>query len=238
LVQLEIKHTSLSEKERPDPAAGPDPDELDVEPRRPAAFALLAIGLLFMGFPNALTLGGNWLPLAFVLIMFVPMIITRRRGLHDVNHVIAIVVISVITVFMVTSLILGTHAVLNRIEGPGTLLRSASILWIANVLIFAWWYWRLDAGGPHVRGIFDGHRSGAFLFPQMTLSETELTKQRMTGWAPSFVDYLFVAFNTSTALSPTDTPVLSAWAKLLTMLQSIISLSIITFLAARAVGIL
>jgi len=33
-------------------------------------------------------------------------------------------------------------------------------------------------------------------------------------WSPHFVDYLFLAFNTSTAFSPTDTAVLSRWAKL------------------------
>jgi hypothetical protein len=52
------------------------------------------------------------------------------------------------------------------------------------------------------------------------------------------VDYLFLAFNTSTAFSPTDTAVLSRWAKLCTMLQSLISLAIIALLAARAVNIL
>ena len=51
-------------------------------------------------------------------------------------------------------------------------------------------------------------------------------------------DYLFLAFNTSTAFSHTDTAVLSRWAKLGTMLQSLISLTIIALLAARAVNIL
>jgi uncharacterized membrane protein len=52
------------------------------------------------------------------------------------------------------------------------------------------------------------------------------------------VDYLFLAFNTSTAFSPTDTPILSRWAKVLTMLQSIISFATVALLAARAVNIL
>jgi hypothetical protein len=57
-------------------------------------------------------------------------------------------------------------------------------------------------------------------------------------WSPGFVDYLFIAFNTSTAFSPTDTPVLSRWAKILSMLQALISLSVVAILAARAVGML
>jgi uncharacterized membrane protein len=57
-------------------------------------------------------------------------------------------------------------------------------------------------------------------------------------WSPNFVDYLFLAFNTSTAFSPTDTLVLARWAKILMMLQSLLSLLIIALLAARAVNIL
>ena len=57
-------------------------------------------------------------------------------------------------------------------------------------------------------------------------------------WSPDFVDYLFLAFNTSTAFSPTDTPVLVRWGKALMMLQSIISLTVLVLLAARAVNIL
>jgi len=57
-------------------------------------------------------------------------------------------------------------------------------------------------------------------------------------WSPRFIDYLFLAFNTSTAFSPTDVPVLSRWAKALMMVQALISLSTIVVLAARAVNIL
>jgi hypothetical protein len=52
------------------------------------------------------------------------------------------------------------------------------------------------------------------------------------------VDYLFLAFNTSTAFSPTDCPVLTRWAKILMMMQSLISLATVVLLAARAVNIL
>jgi hypothetical protein len=59
-----------------------------------------------------------------------------------------------------------------------------------------------------------------------------------SSWAPHFVDYLFLAFNTSTAFSPTDTAVLSRSAKLGMMTQGLISLAIVVLLAARGVGIL
>jgi hypothetical protein len=49
---------------------------------------------------------------------------------------------------------------------------------------------------------------------------------------------LFLAFNTNTAFSPTDTAALTRWAKGLMMVQSVLSLLIIALLAARAVNIL
>lgn len=116
---------------------------------------------------------------------------------------------------------------------PKTLLLSAVALWVTNILVFALWYWRLDAGGPHERERVPGHKEGAFLFPQMNLGTIS-----DPNWSPNFVDYLFLAFNTSTALSPTDTPALSRWAKILMMIQATISLTILALLAARAVNIL
>jgi hypothetical protein len=103
-------------------------------------------------------------------------------------------------------------------------------------MVFASWYWRLDAGGPHMRALRPAHQEGAFLFPQMTVAPR--SKLADSAWKPGFVDYLFLAFNASTAFSPTDVPVLSRWAKLLMMVQSCISLGIVLILAARAINIL
>jgi hypothetical protein len=120
-------------------------------------------------------------------------------------------------------------------QAPVQLLGSAVSLWISNVLVFASWYWRLDAGGPYKREKVIFHRKGTFLFPQMALHED--SPARPDSWHPRFIDYLFLSFNTSTALSPTDMQVLSRCAKALMMLQSAISLTIIVLLAARAVNI-
>jgi uncharacterized membrane protein len=55
---------------------------------------------------------------------------------------------------------------------------------------------------------------------------------------PNFVDYLFVAFNASTAFSPTDTSVLSSRAKMLMMIQSLLSIVLLAVVAARAINVL
>ena len=120
-------------------------------------------------------------------------------------------------------------------ESPQDMLRSAAALWITNILVFASWYWRLDAGGPHAREQRGVHTDGAFLFPQMTLSPQKSRDMQEECWSPGFVDYLFLAFNTNAAFSPTDSPVLSAWAKVLMMWsQALISFATVALLAARA----
>jgi len=144
----------------------------------------------------------------------------------------------VLTLGLVLSLILLIHALPAHKESPESLLLSAASLWITNILVFALWYWRLDAGGPHQRDKRPGHSEGAFLFPQMTMGADALREAGQENWSPNFVDYLFLAFNTNTAFSPTDVPVLARWAKVLMMLQSMLSLLIIALLAARAVNIL
>lgn len=139
---------------------------------------------------------------------------------------------------MISSVILLVRAITSGEVHPVVLLQSATILWITNIVVFAVWYWRLDAGGPHKRNMREEHTDGAFLFPQMTIEGPTDHPDEKENWSPHFVDYLFLAFNTSTALSPTDVPVLSRWAKVLMMIQSSISLAVVAWLAARAVNIL
>lgn len=200
--------------------------------------ALLAVGGLRLALPNALSVGPNWLLLAVVLVLLIPTIWARFGGSHGVNQALGYVVNGVVTADMLWSLGLLIRALPAHTEAPQALLRSAAALWVANILVFASWYWRLDAGGPHARDLRAEHASGAFLFPQMTLSDESKQEMDQQGWSPNFVDYLFVAFNTSTAFSPTDAPVLSRWAKVLMMTQSLISFTTVALLAARAVNIL
>jgi hypothetical protein len=66
------------------------------------------------------------------------------------------------------------------------------------------------------------------------MTEPELTPM----WSPSFLDYLYTSFTNSTALSPTDTMPVSIPAKMLMMVQSMISLVTVLLVGARAVNIL
>ncbi len=215
----------------------------DTEPRWPAIIGLLGSAGLFAVLPKYLSFGPRWLPAVIISVLLVPTLISRLRGHHTINRVLGLTVAGVETFFLIASLLKLVHTLIEphtgaQVLSPVRLLISAGALWLTNVLIFALWYWHLDAGGPHERDRIPGHDAGSFLFPQMTMSDERLAAAGFTGWSPGFMDYLFLAFNTSTALSPADTAALSRWAKFLMMIQALISLTVIAVLAARAINTL
>jgi hypothetical protein len=203
------------------------------EPRWPAFVAMIATALLYHALPERLSVGPRWGLLGVTVVLLIPIIFSYHRGHYNVARILTFAATAVITLAMIASLALLIKGIPKHLDPPETLLRSAISLWITNVIVFALWYWKLDAGGPLGRDKARGDFDSSFLFPQMLLRE-----EPVEVWSPQFLDYLFLAFNTSTAFSPTDTAVLSRWAKIGMMLQSIISLMIVALLAARAVNIL
>jgi hypothetical protein len=211
---------------------------LPPEPRWPAVVAMLSVSALNLALPSSLSPGPDWLVPVLVAFLLTPAMVMHRRGREDLTKIFSYAALGVVTLAMIASLALLIVGLLSHKETPGQLLLSASLLWFSNLLVFASWYWRLDAGGPHQRDLKGAHTDGAFLFPQMVLDPELRKAMGEDNWRPGFVDYLFLAFNTSTAFSPTDVPVLSRWAKVLMMLQASISLATLALLAARAVNIL
>jgi hypothetical protein len=208
------------------------------EPRWQALIAIIAVTGLYLALPESLTVGPTWLLPAVVVMIAAPLLASHRMGQHRLDTALGFTLMTVLTVAMIASVVLLVILLPKHKESPTELLRSAAALWCTNVLVFALWYWRLDAGGPHARDSRDSHEAGAFLFPQMAIPPATEAAMGLQYWSPQFIDYLFLAFNTSTAFSPTDTPVLTRWAKVLVMTQSLISLTVIAILAARAVNIL
>ena len=203
-----------------------------IEPRWPAVLAMLSTALIYASLPSELAIGPNWLLFLIVIALEIPTFALHRIGYHFLTQLLGYVVSAILTLFIMFSLAVLVINVPAHTQSPVRMLESAAALWLSNILIFSLWYWRLDAGGPIGRAKRPGHTDGAFLFPQMTWEPTR------GKWSPRFIDYLFLAFTSSTALSPTDTPVLSRWAKILVMLQAMISLTTLALLGARAVNIM
>ena len=203
------------------------------EPRWPAFVAMLAVSFLYLALPERLSYGPGWLLLVVIVLLLIPIVFTYQLGHYNVTRILTFAANGAITLALIGSLVLLVQGLPQHRDSPMTLLLSAGALWITNVLVFALWYWKLDAGGPLGRDRPGGAAKSSFLFPQM-VRQSEADQS----WSPEFMDYVFLAFNTSTAFSPTDTAVLSRGAKVGMMLQSLISLSIIALLAARAVNVL
>ncbi len=208
------------------------------EPRWPGMCALLAVGGTFFALPKNLVPGTQWVPFVLIAILGVLAFFAHEARQHYISSRLAHLMNIIVTGYLITALALLIRALPHRTESPGHLLISAALLWLANIIVFGSWYWRLDAGGPHIRERRPEHTDGAFLFPQMALPGEIKASLGQRGWSPQFLDYLFLAFSTSTAFSSADTFPLNRWAKIMMMIQSLISLSIIALLAARSVNIL
>jgi hypothetical protein len=208
------------------------------EPRWQALAAFLAIGGIYLALPSNLIIGPIWFLPTLIVILLVPTVMSHRTGRRSLNRILGIVINGITTLALIGSVALLVRALPSHKESPLELLRSGGLLWLTNVIVFALWYWRLDGGGPTVRHEEKKFGSTSFLFPQMQIPHDERDQFQCIRWRPRFVDYFFVAFTQSSTFGPTDAPLLARWAKALSIIQILISLSIVILLISRAVGVL
>jgi hypothetical protein len=198
----------------------------------PATVAFILIGLIYALVSSSLVVGPPGALLALAVLAVIAARFTRWRGLMQARRWIVLGALAAFSVAVTVSAVYLVGALLYRSLGAGGLLRDAALLWVGNLLTFALWYWEIDGGGPANRhATMCG--STDFAFPQKVLGGEIEAK-----WMPDYLDYVFLAFNTSTAFSPTDTMVLARRVKVLMMWQSIVSLTTIAVLAARAINTL
>ena len=146
-----------------------------------------------------------------------------RAELERIFSLIVVVILSILTLNAIVRL--GELLAYEQLKA-GPLLQSAIALWLSNIFMFSLWYWYVD--GHDWRGrMLD---SPDFLFPQPP-------KQPEGTTAPlNYFDYLFLAFNTATAFSPTNVVPVTTRTRLLMMCESAVSLATVAIVAARAVN--
>ena len=219
----------------------PDDERVFVEPRWPVALALGAFIIitivLRVAQPERESLGPHWLiPGAEIALLLVLLaadpahVHGRRRWLRPL----AIALVGVLalaaavsTGVLITELLRGGKVT----ESATSLLASGALIWLGNCLVFGLLYWLLDSGGPYAR--FVGER------PYLDFAFTQQMSPELAppGWRPQYVDYFILGLTTSTAFSPTDVMPLARWAKLTMALQSVISLTVVGLVIARAVNV-
>ena len=187
--------------------------------------------LIHYALPQRLSVGPRWLLFAVILALLIPITFSYHRGRYDVTKILTFVALGVITISLTGSLGLLIQGLPNHKDPPGVLLHSARPLWLANVLVFALWYWKLDAGGS-----FGTRTRRCPELVSVSPDDPAGARGRMvagvSGLSVSCVQHQH------RLLAHRHPRVGHAWAKVLMMIQSLVSLSVIALLAARAVNIL
>lgn len=209
----------------------------DAENRIPPALAIAVAIVLQLSLPDRYGLHPRWLlpgleiALLVALTILNPVRLSRRTTL---GRYAALGMVALITLDNAISAILLDHDIVTgRASNDATgLLTTGAAIYVTNMIAFGLWYWEIDRGGPFAR------TEGAdpypdFMFPQMT--EPELAP---ADWEPRFLDYLYVSFTNVVAFSPTDTMPLTRGVKALMAVQSLVALSTIGLVIARAVNVL
>jgi len=198
---------------------------------------VVAASGLQMALPRWLSFGPNWLlPAAEIgllcaLVASSPGRLERQSALLRTGGLVLAGLLSLANAGSAALLVNDLARGANEQSAAG-LLRAGGLLWAANVLIFALWYWELDRGGPadrcHAVRMYPD-----FLFPQMQQPDVA-----PTDWKPSFTDYLYLSFTNAISFAASDVTPLTRWAKAMMMLQSAVSVAAIVLVVARAVNII
>jgi hypothetical protein len=221
-----------------DPDAG---DRAGIEPRWPivltlGVFVALTIVLRVLE-PKREGLGPHWLVPAIEIALLGVIaaadparVSGRRRWFRRVSialvSLLALVAL-ISTGVLITDLVRGGSVT----ESATSLLASGALIWFGNCLVFSLLYWLLDSGGPLAR--YRGERE----YPDFAFSQQLSPELAPPGWRPHYVDYLILGLTTNTAFSPTDVMPLARWAKLTMALQSLIALTVVGLVIARAVNV-
>jgi hypothetical protein len=216
-------------------------DRAGIEPRWPivltlGVFVALTIVLRLVE-PEHEGLGPHWLVpgieialLAVIAAADPARVGGRRRWFRRVSialvSLLALVAL-IATGVLITDLVRGGSVT----ESATSLLASGALIWFGNCLVFSLLYWLLDSGGPLARYL--GERE----YPDFAFSQQLSPELAPPGWRPHYVDYLILGLTTNTAFSPTDVMPLARWAKLTMALQSLIALTVVGLVIARAVNV-
>lgn len=232
---------SGAESASPRSAEGAAEQRVFVESRWPVAVAVgtfLAISIaLRIAVPSRESVGPHWvipaveMGLLVCLIVADPARVEGRRG--QLRQVAIVLVLGLAAVMLVsTALLIRDLIVGGKVTNQaGSLLASGFLIWLGNILVFSLIYWLFDSGGPLARYLRERP------YPDFAFSQQLNPELAPPDWRAKYVDYLILGLTTSTAFSPTDVMPMTAWAKLTMALQSIVSLSLVGLVIARAVNV-
>jgi len=207
------------------------------EHRWPVLVITLAALALQLLLPSNLTVLPQWVVPTIGVVVLTPLVLINPRRLNNetkwsrwLGIAFALALTAVNQVYIVRIVI---ELVTNKADGPSILL-TAFLVWVTNVVAFALVYWQLDLGGPVTRRIEgdDDDSLQDFRFPQQD------NPVGQDGWYAEFSDYAYFSLTNMMAFSPTDVMPLSRRAKGLMAYQSLTGFVLLALVIARSVNIL
>jgi hypothetical protein len=216
------------------------------EVRLPAAIAVLVAIALYALLPDTLLLVPRYVIPSLCILLLVALIVVNPRRLTRqtrFSRIASLSLVGLIGLANLVALVLLLGALLaSQVKDGRTLLIAALQVWLTNIIVFALAYWELDRGGPVSRTQTARPRLpiADFRFPQDedhdAVPEVAKRSSQKSGWAPGFIDYLYVSVTNSSAFSPTDTMPLSPRAKMLMGLESVSALVLSVLVISYGVG--
>src|SRR4051812_5182652 len=196
----------------------------------------VAIGLTLL-LPARVANHPRWLLPGLATILFVIVLVVNPTKSPERAKQLRPLTFALLAVISLGNAASAARLIVDLVNGEGissadTLLLTGGAIWVTNMIIFAVWYWEFDRGGPGDRAMMTKQYPD-FVFPQMT-DPTNSDPE----WEPQFIDYMYLSFTNATAFSPTDVMPYARWAKLTMMAQSIVSLTVVVLVVARAVNVL
>jgi uncharacterized membrane protein len=219
-------------------SAGTVPPPVRLEARWPILTAVVFVMALTVLRPPEMRVAPRWVVPA-VEVVLLAVVIARHPGrIGPRAALLRAIAVAAVGIMLADTLLATVRLIHVLIEGGKAtnsaeqLLAAGAIVWGSNVLAFSLLYWLVDGGGVAARA-HHMPRALDLAFPQQLSPEVA-----PTGWRPYFVDYLYLGLTASTAFSPTDVMPLTPWAKIAMGVQSLVSLSVLGLVVARAVNVL
>jgi hypothetical protein len=200
-------------------------------------FGVIAIMILQFFTGDAFLPYNKFIIIGFEAVLLIALAIVTSEGYHRISHsrrLIALVLIGIVATINIFSLILLVDALtFQQTHGADghTLLLSGFTIYVTNIFMFALLYWEIDGGGPDKRVAEEKERD--FIFPQMIHPNISGSM-----WLPGFTDYLYLSTTNVTNFASADTVPISHKAKLLMMIQALVSVVTVVLVATRAISIL
>jgi hypothetical protein len=212
--------------------------KIPLEPRWPPALAILVVLLLLAALPGHVLMLPVWVSYLAAFAVFVPMAgvaLTKGNtlwlGIERAMIILLAAAYVANTIAEVADMI-GAITLHPSGNNAFSLLSSSVAIWVANVLTFSLLYWQIDQGGPYARA------SNLSVKPDWVFPQPAAPEDLPPDWRPLFLDYLYLAYNTATAFSPTDAMPLTHRAKMLMMIESTISLLTMVIILSHAINVL